>query len=72
MQLGYSTSGNNDLVLFHLWRMKAVLKYKKVSDIIHCVKFARIWSYSSPYFSAFGMNNSEHGHFTRSDFVKDL
>ena len=37
---------------------------------VHCVKSVRIWSYSSPYFSAFGLNtdqnNSEYGHFLRS------
>ena len=35
-----------------------------------CAKGFRIWSYSSPYFPAFGLNadqnNSEYGHFLRS------
>ena len=38
---------------------------------VHCVKSVRIWSYSGPYFPAFGLNtdqnNSEYGHFSRSD-----
>ena len=49
---------------------------------IHCVKSVRIWSCSGPYFLAFGFrispysvrmrenkdqNNSENGHFLRSD-----
>ena len=43
------------------------------SDVIHCVKTVRIRSYSGPYFPAFGLNtdqnNSEYGHFSRSDGV---
>ena len=39
---------------------------------IHCVKSVRIWSFSSPYFPAFGLNtdqeNSEYGHFLSSEF----
>ena len=38
---------------------------------VHFVKCVRIWSYSGPYFPAFGLNmdqnNSEYGHFSRSD-----
>ena len=38
---------------------------------IHCVKSGRIQSFSGPYFPAFGrntdQNNSEYGHFLRSD-----
>ena len=38
---------------------------------IHCGKSVRIRSYSGPYFPAFGLNmdqnNSEYGHFLRSD-----
>ena len=35
---------------------------------IHCVKSARVGSYSGPYFPAFGLNTySEYGHFSRSD-----
>ena len=33
---------------------------------LHCVKSVRIWSYSGPYFPAFGLNNSKYGHFSRS------
>ena len=32
----------------------------------HCVKRVRIRSYSGPFFYAFGLNNSEYGHFSRS------
>ena len=56
--------------------------------LVHCVKSVRIWSFSAPYFRAFGLNkkkmrsispysvpvrgntgqeNSEYGHFLRSD-----
>ena len=46
-------------------------------DIRHCVKSVHVWSYSGPYFPAFGLNievmrentdqnNSEYGHFLRS------
>ena len=42
------------------------------SDVIHSVKTVRIRSYSGPYFPAFGLNtdqnNSEYGHFSRSDY----
>ena len=38
---------------------------------MHCVKSVRIRSYSGPYFHAFTLNtdqnNSEYGHFSRSD-----
>ena len=38
----------------------------------HCVKSVGIRSYSGPYFPAFGLNadqnNSEYGHFLRSDW----
>ena len=36
----------------------------------HCVRSVRIWSFSGPYFPAFGLNtdqkNSEYEHFSRS------
>ena len=37
-----------------------------------CVKSVRIRSFSSPYFPAFGPENSEYGHFSRSAVVKKL
>ena len=39
----------------------------------HCVKSVDIRSYSGPYFPAFGLSNSEYGHFVRSecDFGKN-
>ena len=44
------------------------IKSKSVSK--HCVKSIHIWSFSGPYFPAFGLNtdqkNSEYGHFSRS------
>ena len=42
-----------------------------VSRNIHCVKHVRIRSYSGPHFSRIfpGQNNSEYGHFLRSDIV---
>ena len=69
-------------------------KYKQMKDKevtksnililnIHCVKSVRIWSYSCPHFSAFGLrispysvrmwenvdqNNSKYIHFLHSDF----
>ena len=36
-------------------------------DNNHCVKSARIRRYSRLYFPAFGLNNSEYGHFSRSE-----
>ena len=44
-------------------------------DNNHCVKSARIRRYSRLYFPVFGLNNSEYGHFSRSEnhhFSKDL
>ena len=44
---------------------------------MHCVKSVRIQYYYGPYFPVFGLNtdqnNSEYGHFSRSDVdvVKD-
>ena len=38
----------------------------RIDGIKHCVKSVRILSYSGPYFPAFGLNNSEYGHFLRS------
>ena len=39
----------------------------------HCVKSVRIWSYSGPYFPAFGLStdqtNSNYGHLLRSEVV---
>ena len=35
-------------------------------EILHCVKSVRIGSYSGPYFPAFGLNNTEYGHFLRT------
>ena len=35
-------------------------------NLIHCVESVRIQSYSGLYFSAFGRNNSEYGHFSRN------
>ena len=37
---------------------------------IHCVKRVRIWTYCGPYFPAFGPNNSEYGHFLRTDIYQ--
>ena len=40
---------------------------------IHCVKSVHIYSFSSPCFSAFGLNAerySEHGHFSHSDLFR--
>ena len=37
---------------------------------IHCVKRVRIRTYSGPYFPAFAPNNSEYGHFLRSDIYQ--
>ena len=31
--------------------------------IVYCLKSVSIWSYSGPYFPAFGLKNSEYGHF---------
>ena len=36
----------------------------------HCVKSVRIRSYSGSHFPAFGLNNSEYGHFLRSELKK--
>ena len=36
--------------------------------IQHCVKSARIWSYSGPYFPAFGLNMERYGVFLRIKF----
>ena len=57
-------------------RLKAVKYFckkapSKIFDmVLHCVKHARIRSYSGPYFPAFRLNtdqnNSEYGHFLRS------
>ena len=33
------------------------------------MKSVHIWSYSGPCFPAFGLNNSEYGHFLRSEHV---
>ena len=38
-------------------------RFEERSPEFHCVKIVRIWSYSGPHFSAFGLNNSEYGHF---------
>ena len=39
----------------------------------HCVKSVRIWSFTGPYFSAFGLNadqkNSEYGQFSCTAFL---
>ena len=41
------------------------------ATLSHCVKSVRVRSYSGPYFPAFGLdtnqNNSEYGHFLRSE-----
>ena len=42
------------------------LQRKNVNKGLHCIKSVRIRSYSGPHFSAFGLNNSEYGHFSRS------
>ena len=36
-------------------------------DIINCIQGVRIRSYSGPYFPAFGLNNPEYGHVSRSN-----
>ena len=33
------------------------------------MKSVHIWSYSGPCFPAFGLNNSEYGHFLRSEYL---
>ena len=37
-----------------------VLALWKMSKILHCVKSVRIWSYSGPHFSAFGLNSERY------------
>ena len=44
----------------------SVLKREYSWLVWHCVKSVQIRSYSGPHFPAFGMNNSEYGHFLRS------
>ena len=41
-------------------------------QVYHCVKIARIWSYSGSHFPAFELNNFEYGHFLRSvyDYIR--
>ena len=39
---------------------------EKSENVLYCVKSVRIRSYSGPHFPAFGLNNSEYGHFLRS------
>ena len=50
--------------------MSRILSKKQTNSVQHCVKSVRIWSYSAPYFPAFGLNadqnTSEYGHFLRS------
>ena len=36
--------------------------------LIHCVKSARIWSYSGPYFPVFGLNTERYGVSLRIQF----
>ena len=49
------------------WSFKNLLLIKaKFINLIHCVESVRIQSYSGLYFSAFGPNNSEYGHFSRN------
>ena len=33
----------------------------------HCVNSVRIWNFSGPYYPVFGPENSEYGHFLRSE-----
>ena len=51
-------------------------KKKKKTFDAHYVKSVGIWSFSGPYFPAFGMNmdqkNSEYGPFLRSDFYEKI
>ena len=44
-----------------------ILSKQVTISVTHCVKSVRIRSYSGPYFPAFGLNNTEYGHFLRSD-----
>ena len=54
----------------HLGVMKIIDSDFVISGIFHCVKSARIRSYSGPYFPALGLNTdqnkSEYGHFLPS------
>ena len=44
----------------NLW---VILSHTFLKAIIQCVKSVCIRSYSGPHFPAFGLNNSEYGHF---------
>ena len=42
---------------------------QKAKKKTHCVKSAGIRSYFGPYFTASRLNNSEYGHFLRSELT---
>ena len=46
-----------------------------VTNLIHCVKSVRVWSFSGPYSVRMRENAvqkiSEYGHFLRSDYVSE-
>ena len=48
-----------------------ILTLEFPNTLKHCLKSVRIWSYSDPYFPAFGLNtdqnNFEYGHFLRTE-----
>ena len=48
---------------------------KKSNNLSHCVKSVSIWSFSNPYFPAFGLNanrkNSKYGPFLRSECLSE-
>ena len=46
--------------------MRIFIKLSR-SLVIPCVESVRIWNFSGPHFPAFGLNNSEYGHFSCSD-----
>ena len=39
-----------------------------MNNIIHCVKSARIWSFSGPHFPAFGQNTERYGEYLRIQY----
>ena len=51
------TIQNDDVIITE------VNQKKKMVTRAHCVKNVRIWSYSGPYFPAFGLNTERYGVF---------
>ena len=55
---------NNDTCNHHRYIQPLLIEIEKINNNLHYVKTVRIWSFSGPYFSAFGLNMKRYGVFS--------